>query len=229
MICHQGSARASQRLRQGSVRQPKVSPLPSKAHALYPATPTPHTPQKPHGTTVHPALQGPGCPPRRAPLLARLHRVGSDGCGTFGKHRAFSRSPGTRGVQASAAVTGLPGDPSTCSTRLPLRLRSAFRAERLRRVETSPSLSAAMAKPIRAGMFSRVFHTSAYRNVFLPLQPPRRGGSGGAEGLCPSRHLQLHSQHRHGVELLRSSFKTSLEREYLHLPAPAVLHPWGRG
>lgn len=46
MICHQGSARASQRLRQGSVRQPKVSPLPSKAHALYLATSTPHPPPK---------------------------------------------------------------------------------------------------------------------------------------------------------------------------------------
>lgn len=71
MICHQGSARASQRLRQGSLQQPKVSPAPAKpTHFIQPIHP-----HKPWGTMAHPTPQGPCLPP--APEQAPPRQAGT--------------------------------------------------------------------------------------------------------------------------------------------------------
>lgn len=75
MICHQGSARASQRLRQGSLQQPKVSPAPAKpTHFIQPIHP-----QKPWGTMAHPTPQGPCLPP--APGGHRCSLAFTTSCG----------------------------------------------------------------------------------------------------------------------------------------------------
>lgn len=184
MICHRGSACASQRLRQGSFQQPKVSPPPAKhTHFIQPSTPkSPAGPRRIPHRRVRVSSAGAGSPP--GGHCCSLAFAAS--CGLITQAWDIRETPsippsppppshqlwpllrvseGARGLarcKRARTSQGCPRSPSICrrSTRLLPCLQSDFVAERPRRVEMPPGLSAATAKPIRAGIFRRVFQTS---------------------------------------------------------------------
>lgn len=181
MICHQGSACASQRLRRGSLQQPKVSPPPAKhTHFIHPSTPKSHAgPQHIPHRGVRASLQPRGRFPREG---TAAHSPSPPPAGSIAQAWDSRKTPsvppppsrqlrlplgasrGARGVARSEGARtsqGCPESPGTRSTRLLPRLQSGFGAERPRCVEMPLGLSAAATKPIRAGIFRRVFQTSA--------------------------------------------------------------------
>lgn len=179
MICHQGSACASQRLRRGSLQQPKVSPPPAKhTHFIHPQEPRRDRGVSHTVGSVHPSSPGAGSP--REGTAA--HSPSPPPAGSIAQAWDSRKTPsvppppsrqlrlplgaskGARGVARSEGARtsqGCPESPGTRSTRLLPRLQSDFGAERPRCVEMPLGLSAATTKPIRAGIFRRVFQTSA--------------------------------------------------------------------
>lgn len=124
MICHQGSARASQRLRQGSFQQPKVSPPPAKHTCFI----QPSTPKAIPHRRVRVSSAGGGSPPggHCCSLAFAASWFDHPGVGYSGdtEHptctpstqppaptQGLRRSPRTHSVQTSADVAGLPEEP----------------------------------------------------------------------------------------------------------------------
>ena len=156
----------------------------SKARALYPAI----HPQKPCGTMAHPTPRCPCLPPapEQDPLRegTAAHSPSPPPAGLIAQAWDIWKTPsippppsrqlrlllgvseGARGLARFKRAQTLPGCPTSPSirrrsTRLLPCLQSDFGAERPRRVEMPPGLSVATAKPIRAGIFRRVFQISA--------------------------------------------------------------------
>lgn len=122
MICHQGSACASQRLRQGSLQQPKVSPPPAKhTHFIQPSTPKSHVrPWRIPHHRVCVSSTGAGSPSGgHCCSLAFTASCGFDhpgvGYSENTEHPTFT--PSTQ-LPAPAAAQGLGRSPRTCSVQM---------------------------------------------------------------------------------------------------------------
>lgn len=176
MICHQGSARASPRLRQALPAAKGLTPYTEECAfhpALVPlkATRDPGAPT-PRGLCSLPA---PGHPPgghgHRQPLPREeppRYDHPSVGYWENTEHSAstppeapgLGRRPRSRWEQ-SADVAGCPTSPGSRGTRLLPCFQSDSGAESPRRVRMPPGPSAAAAEPTGDGVFRRVFQTSS--------------------------------------------------------------------
>lgn len=169
MICHQGSARASPRLRQ-LCQQPKVSPH-TQRNAFHLAP----YPKKPHGAPEHPphgvcspaAGQPPGGHCHRHPLAGLLSRAWDIGKTPSipppprQKLRLWEGGPRT-GWEQTAQMSRAARQAPAAAVRgcCPVSKATPLWKERPRRARMPPGPPAA-AEPIGDGGFRRVFQTSA--------------------------------------------------------------------